>query len=81
MAVENSMIAAQRARRVVEREHPAPGLAEDAVAPGDPEVLGERGVLVLEELDRPERRVGVGQVVAAPRCRAGRRARTPVPSG
>src|SRR4051794_1665194 len=51
--------------RVVHREHPAPRLAEDVVAPGDPEVVDERGQLVLEELRRPERRIGVGQVVAA----------------
>ena len=50
--------------RVVHREHPAPRLPEHVVAPGDPEVLDERRELVLEELGRPERGVGVGQVVA-----------------
>ena len=47
-------------------EHPAPGLAEQVEAVGDPEVLDERAELGDEELDGPERRVGVGQVGAEP---------------
>ena len=50
---------------VQESEHPAPGLAEHVVAPVDAEVLDQPGELALEQLDGPERRVGVGQVVGA----------------
>jgi hypothetical protein len=50
--------------RVVHRQHPAPGLPDHVIAPGDPELIDERPELVLEELGGPERRVGVGQVIA-----------------
>ena len=49
-----------------EAEHPAPGVADEVVAAVDPEVLQERLELVGEEVGGPERRVGVGQVLAAP---------------
>jgi hypothetical protein len=48
---------------VQQREHPAPRLAEHVVAPVDPQVRGERAELALEQRGRPERGVGVGQVV------------------
>jgi hypothetical protein len=51
---------------VQHRQHPAPGLADDVVARGDAQVLGQRAELALEELGGPERRVGLGQVVRAP---------------
>ena len=50
--------------RVLHREHPAPRLADDRVAVGDPEVTRQLTKLVLEELRRPEVRGGVRKMLA-----------------
>jgi len=52
--------------RILLGEEAAPGLAEDVVAPGDPERVDEVVQLADEEIHRPELGAAVGVVGAAP---------------